>query len=137
MDAASATTRTGLGANFYRLFSASTLSNVGDGIFQVVLPLLAAELTRSPALVAGVALAQRLPWLIFALPAGALADRLDRRRTMALVECLRTVVLGGVAAATVLDLVSMPMLYVAALVLGIGETLFDTAAQSVITAVVS
>jgi MFS family permease len=136
MDTTEARTRTGLGANFYRLFSASSLSNIGDGIFQVVLPLLAAELTRSPALVAGVALAQRLPWLVFALPAGALADRLDRRRTMALVQVLRTVVLGGVAVATALDLASIPMLYVAALVLGIGETLFDTAAQSVITAIV-
>jgi MFS family permease len=129
-------TRTRLGAGYYRLWSASALSNVGDGVFLVVLPLLAAELTRSPALVAGVALAQRLPWLFFALPAGALADRLDRRRTMTLVESMRVVVLGGLAVATALDVASIPMLYAAALVLGIGETLFDTAAQSIITAVV-
>jgi MFS family permease len=130
-------TRTRLGAGYYRLWSASALSNVGDGVFLVVLPLLAAELTRSPALIAGVALAQRLPWLFFALPAGALADRLDRRRTMALVETMRFLVIGGLAVATALDVTSIPMLYVAALVLGVGETLFDTAAQSVITAVVA
>ena len=128
--------RKGLGAGYYRLWTASALSNTADGIFLVVLPLLAAQLSRSPALVAGVALAQKLPWLVFALPAGALADRLDRRRTMALVETMRVVVIGALAAATALGVASIPMLFVAALLLGVGETLFDTAAQSVITAVV-
>ena len=71
-----------LRSSFNRLWLASALSNLADGVFQVALPLLAVTLTRSPSLVAGVVLAQRLPWLVMALPAGALADRLDRRRTM-------------------------------------------------------
>jgi MFS family permease len=127
----------GLGAGYARLLGASTLANLGDGVFQVVVPLLAAQLTRSPALVAGVVLAQRLPWLLFVLPAGALADRLDRRRTMTLVQVLRVAVLGGLAVATAAGAVSVPLLYAGALLLGVGETLFDTAAQSIITAVVA
>ena len=125
-----------LGASFSRLLTASALSNLADGVFQVALPLLAVTLTRSPGLVAGVVLAQRLPWLFMALPAGALADRLDRLRTMIRVDVLRVVVMGGVAVAVALDVASMPLLYVTALVLGVGETLFDTAAQSILPSVV-
>src|SRR4029453_2561076 len=128
--------RRGLGASFHRLWGASALSNLADGIFAVALPLLATDLTRSPGVVAGVAFAQRLPWLLFALVAGALADRLDRRRTMINVELLGMVVIGAVAVLVALDVASIPMLYVAAAVLGVGETLYDTAAQSAITAVV-
>jgi MFS family permease len=125
-----------LGSSFRRLLGAAALSNLADGFFQVALPLLAVSLTRSPGLIAGVALAQRLPWLVMALPAGALADRLDRRRTMLRVELLRVVVMGGIALAVVADVASIPMLYVAAIVLGVGETLFDTASQSILPAVV-
>ena len=125
-----------LGASFSRLLAASGLSNLADGVFQVALPLLAVTLTRSPGLVAGVVLAQRLPWLFMALPAGALADRLDRLRTMIRVDVLRVAVMGGVALAVALDVASMPLLYVTALVLGVAETLFDTAAQSILPSVV-
>jgi MFS family permease len=126
-----------LGRSFGRLITGSALSNLADGVFQVALPLLAVTLTRSPALVAGVALAQRLPWLFMALPAGALADRLDRRRTMVRVETLRVVVMTVLAVAVAADVASMPLLYGAALVLGVGETLFDTAAQSILPSIVS
>lgn len=122
--------------SFARLLGASALSNLADGVFQVALPLLAVSLTRSPGLVAGVALAQRLPWLFMALPAGALADRLDRKRTMIRVDVLRVVVMGAIAAAVATDLDSIVLLYVAAVVLGVGETLFDTAAQSILPSVV-
>jgi MFS family permease len=128
--------RPGLGANYYRLLTASSAANVADGIFQVALPLMAATLTRSPALIAAVTLAGRLPWLLVALPAGALADRLDRRRTMLLVDLTRTAVIAGLAVATAMGLVSIWVLIVAALVLGVAETLFDTAAQSIMPAIV-
>jgi MFS family permease len=125
-----------LGRDFDRLWAASALSNLADGVFQVALPLLAVMLTKSPALVAGVALAQRLPWLFMALPAGALADRLDRRRTMIRVDVVRVVVMGAIAIAAGVDVATIPLLYVAALALGVGETLFDTAAQSILPALV-
>ncbi|HUQ39896.1 MAG TPA: MFS transporter [Acidimicrobiales bacterium] len=126
----------GLGSSFRRLLTASALSNGADGVFQVALPILAVSLTRSPAQVAGVALAARLPWLFMALPAGALADRLDRRRTMVRVQLSRVVVMGALAGVVALDQAAMWMLYLAAVVLGIGETLFDTAAQSILPSLV-
>src|SRR5689334_21006955 len=121
----------GLPADYWRLWSSSAASNLADGVFWIAFPLLAVGLTDSPAAIAGVAIAGRLPWLVFVLLAGALADRLDRRRTMVGVALLRTVVavLLGIGVAT--GTLTLPMLYVAAFVLGVGETLFDTAAQSI------
>src|SRR5688572_12509625 len=88
----------GLGANYWKLWASSAVSNLADGVFYIALPLLAITLTTSPALIAGLAFAQRLPWLVFVLVAGALADRLDRRRTMLLVTVLRAGIAGLLAA---------------------------------------
>lgn len=122
----------GLGQRFWRLWSAAVVSNLSDGIFWVALPLLAVSLTDSPALVAGVTIASRLPWLLFALVAGALADRLDRRRTMILVDLGRVALVGALAVAVAAGVASIWLLYVVAFVLGVLETLFDTAAQSMV-----
>lgn len=126
----------GLGPNYWRLWGASAASNLADGVFWIAFPLLAVRLTDSPALVAGVAVVGRLPWLVFVLVAGALADRLDRRRTMVGVAALRTAISLGIALAILTDVASLPLLYVAAFVLGVGETLFDTAAQSIMPSLV-
>jgi MFS family permease len=125
-----------LGRNFHKALVASAFANLADGVFQVALPLLAVQLTRSPLLIAGVNLAARLPWLL-ALVAGALADRLDRRQTMVRVNLVRTVLLAGLALAVVTDLATLPMLYAVALLLGMAETLFDTSAQSLLPAIVA
>jgi MFS family permease len=125
-----------LGRNFWTLFSASFLANLSDGIFQIALPLLAVSVTKEPGLVAGVTVASRLPWLVFALVAGALADRLDRRRTMVLVDAGRVVLLSGLAIAVVAGVATIWLLYILAFVLGCFETMFDTAASSMLPNVV-
>jgi MFS family permease len=125
-----------LGRGFWTLFSASFLANLSDGIFQIALPLLAISVTKEPGLVAGVTVASRLPWLVFALIAGALADRLDRRRTMILVDAGRVVLLGGLTIAVVANVATIWLLYVVAFVLGCFETMFDTAASSMLPNVV-
>src|SRR4029453_7119601 len=114
-----------LGRNFARTLAAPGFANLADGVFQVALPLLAVQLTRSPALIAGVTVAARLPWLA-APGAGALAARLGRRQTMIRVNLVRTVLLGGLALAVAADQAGLAMLYAVALLLGIAETLFDT-----------
>ncbi|MBA2529849.1 MAG: MFS transporter, partial [Euzebyales bacterium] len=78
-----------LGRNYVRLWTASALSNLADGVLLTALPLLAVRLTRSPTLVAGVATVYWLPWLLFVLHAGAVTDRVDRRRAMAAGNALR------------------------------------------------
>jgi MFS family permease len=124
-----------LGRNFHKALVASGFANLADGVFQVALPLLAVQLTRSPLLIAGVVVAARLPWLL-APVAGALTDRLDRRQTMVRVNLVRTVLLGGLALAVAADLATLVMLYAVALLLGFAETLFDTSDQSLLPAIV-
>jgi MFS family permease len=126
----------GLPAGYWRLWLASAASNLSDGIFWIALPLLAVTLTDSPVLIAGVVVASRLPWLLFALVAGALADRLDRRRTMVIVDLFRAGVLVGLAFAAFAGVASLPILYVVAFALGVAETLFDTSAQSIMPNIV-
>ena len=54
-----------------------------DGTWlKISLPLVAIRFTGRSVLIAGLSFAVTLPWLLFALQAGALADRLDRRRAM-------------------------------------------------------
>jgi MFS family permease len=136
-DATVVSTRGALGVNYRKLWASSAAANLADGIFQVALPLMAVSLTTSPALIAGVAIAGRLPWLVFVLIAGALADRLDRRITMRNVQLLRVAVVGLMVGLALAGQLSLPVLYVAAFVLGVGETLFDTAAQSIMPNIVT
>lgn len=126
-----------LGANFWKLWSSSALSNLADGLLKVSLPLVAVLYTDSPALVAGVTFALTIPWLFFALPAGALADRIDRRRAMLGANIARTVVLCVLALALALDLGSIWALYAAAFVIGATETVYDSTAQSILPQIVS
>lgn len=126
----------GLPASYWRLWSSSAASNLADGLFFIALPLLAVRLTDSPILIAGLAIAGRLPWLVFVLVAGALADRLDRRTTMRNVQLFRVAVVALLTVLALMEALSLPVLYVAAFVLGVGETLFDTAAQSILPSVV-
>src|SRR5919107_1490738 len=124
-----------LGRNFHKALAASGFATLADGVLWVALPLLAVQLTRSPILIAGITVAARLPWLL-APVAGAFADRLDRRQSMVRVNLVRFVLLGGLALAVAVDVATLPMLYAVAVLLGVGETLFDTSAQSLLPAVV-
>lgn len=92
------------------------------------------RITRSRAEIAGLVLAARLPWLLFTLHAGALADRLDRRRKMVNVDLARAALIVGLAVIVVIESEQHWIHYLVAL--GIGETLFDTASQSVLPMVV-
>jgi MFS family permease len=122
--------------NFRLLWTATSATNLADGLIQISLPLLATRLTQSPAAVAGVGVAMTLPWLLFALPVGALADRQDRRKLMLAANAARAVVVGFLALLTISDAVTMTALYMAAFTLGLSETVADTASQSILPAVV-
>ena len=84
-----------LGPSYRRLFAASTISNLGDGVGVIAYPWLASAITRNPLLIALVAVVQRLPWLLFTLPAGVITDRTDRRRLMVGANAVRAVLTAG------------------------------------------
>ena len=80
-----------LGIDFRWLLASSWTSNLGDGIALSAAPLLIASLTSSPLLVAAGAMMQFLPWLLFGLLAGSVADHHDRRRLVMLADGSRAV----------------------------------------------
>jgi MFS family permease len=105
-------------------------------MYLAALPLLAATLTRDPLPVAVVTVAGWLPWLLFALPAGALVDRLDRRRVMWTVDATRAAVVGALTVAVLAGWASIPLLAAAGFLVGAGQTLVENAAQAMVVAVV-
>lgn len=128
--------KSSLGPNYHKLWVASAVSNLGDGVRLTALPLLAATLTREPALIAGIDFASRLPWFLFALLAGAVVDRVDRRRAMGIANILRALVVGGLALAIALGNSPLVLLYVVAFLLGCAETIFDNAGQAIVPSLV-
>lgn len=136
LDHGSNTKRATLGINYWKLWAASGMSNLGDGVGQAALPLLAATLTRDARLVGGLTTALMLPWLLFALISGALVDRLDRQKVMWTVNVVRAALVAVIAVAVTADRASIWLLYLVAFCLGTAETLFDNAAQAMLPSVV-
>ncbi|HTG50317.1 MAG TPA: MFS transporter, partial [Gemmatimonadales bacterium] len=121
-----------LGRDFRWLLASSWASNLGDGIALAAGPLLVASQTQSPILVALAALLQRLPWLLFGLYAGALADRLDRRVVVIVSDLLRVAVLVVLCSAIVTDRVSIVWVLVAMFLLGVAEVFADTTSNTLL-----
>lgn len=126
-----------LGPRYWKLWAASTISNLGDGTSTIAYPWLATVLTRDPLLIAGVGVATRLPWLLFSLHAGVIVDRSDRRRLMIAMNVARTGITAVVVALILLDAMSIPALYLAAILLGCAEVLYDNSAQTIMPRLVS
>lgn len=122
---------------YWRLWAASGVSNLGDGVFLVALPLLAARLTRSEVSISLVSAAAMLPWLVLSLPIGALIDRADRRHIMMVADSARAVIVAGLAVAVAFDIADIWMLWVVALLLGTAEVFFDNASQAIVPAIVA
>ncbi len=125
-----------LGSNFWRLLIASAVSNLGDGIVRTAIPLLAITLTRDPLLVGALTSLSFLPWLLFAIPSGALVDRMDRRRAMSSANLVRAGVVTMLVAAIAIDQVSLVLLYLVTFVLGVAETVYDSASRAMLPQVV-
>ena len=145
-----------LGRPYRTLFAASTISNLGDGIGLVAYPWLASAVTRDPLLVSLIIVAQRLPWLVFSLPAGVITDRFERRRIMVLANTARAVLtavvavsvlaigdrlpgpdeLDGIEAALDTNVTGYLVVLVATLLLGVAEVLYDNTAQTIMPSLV-
>lgn len=121
-----------LGRPFWRFWGAAALSNIGDGIRLAAFPLLAAALSADAVGVGAVAAAQTLPWLVTGLLAGSLADRRGARTLVVAADTGRVVVLATLVVAVAAGWVTIPLVVLAAFLLGVGETVRDTAAQTAI-----
>lgn len=121
---------------FWQLWASAVSSNLGDGIGKTAFPLLAAALTRDPVQISLLLVAFFLPWLFLALPSGAILDRVDRSRAMVIANGVRAAIVAALGVAVVTGVVTLPLLYLAVLLLGAAETISDTAYRAVLPAVV-
>ncbi len=127
------------------LLSATSVSNLGDGVSALAFPWLATLITRDPVLIGLVAFATRLPWFLMSIPAGAIVDRGDRQKLIVRADWLRMAltfgVIGLILATPAFPPVSGEMVYILALsgfafLLGTAEVLRDNAAQTMLPSVV-
>lgn len=127
----------GLGAKFRRLWQASFATNLADGIWLAAGPLLAASLTRDPLLIAGLATAQRLPWLLFSLPSGVIVDRLDRKHIIWVGNAIRGSLILALGLCAYYGLLNIYGMYVFFFLLGTVEPFVDNASFAILPRVVS
>lgn len=121
-----------MGRSFRWLLASSWTSNVGDGIALAAAPLLIASQTDSPLLVASGAMLQYLPWLLFGLQAGAIADRFDRRRLVIVANSARAVVIAALCVFIATGQVNIAVVLGAAFLYGVAEVFADSASGTLL-----
>jgi MFS family permease len=125
-----------MGTSFRWLVGSAWVSNLGDGLALAAGPLLVAAQTSDPFLVALAGLLQRLPWLLFGLYAGVLADRVDRRLLVVTVDLLRAATLVVLTVAVATGHVDITVVLVSMFLLGSAEVFADTAVHTLLPMVV-
>ncbi|WP_436795542.1 MFS transporter [Actinospongicola halichondriae] len=118
--------------SFRRLLGSAWVSNTGDGVRNAALPLIAASLTTSASTVTIIAAAGTLPFTLFGVVAGTMADRNDRVPLIVRAHLFRAVVGAALAAMLFADEMTVTLLAAGAFLLGCGEALADSAAPALV-----
>jgi MFS family permease len=126
-----------LGRSFRWLLSATVVNNIGDGVAISAGPLLVASQTRDPFLVSLALLSEYLPVLLFGVIGGVIADRVDRKRMVIVVNLLRVGVLLALVATIVSGTVNIAAVLVALFALGTAETFADSASSTLLPGLVA
>ena len=121
---------------YWRQFTASLVSNLGDGANAAAMPLLAISLTQDTRLISAVSFSSMIPWLFLSLPAGVYIDRWDRRMVMIVADSLRAVMYSLVAVLVAVHSLSIWVLLVILFVIGCAEVFFDMSAQAFLPSIV-
>ena len=127
-----------LGASVFRaLWIATVISNVGTWMQDVGESWLMTTLTPSPVLVALVETAGSLPVVLVALPAGALADIVDRRRLLLVMQIWMFVAAGAMGILALMGYVTPGRLLWLTFLLGIGSAISNPVWQAITPELVS
>ncbi len=120
--------------NFRLVFSATAISNLGDGVALVAYPWLATLISKDPLDIAFVAFASRLPWFLLALPAGVITDRVSHKKLMVGADIFRALLTLCVVALVfwMPSSGAILLLAAAAFMLGAAEVLRDNTAQTIL-----
>ena len=121
-----------LGRSFRWLLASSWVTNLGDGITLAAGPLLVASQTPNPLAVAMAVFLQRLPWLLFGLYAGVVADRLDRRAIVITTGLVRVAILLLLTALILMRRVDVAVVLAALFLFGVTETFGDTTSTTLL-----
>ncbi|WP_017623530.1 MFS transporter [Nocardiopsis chromatogenes] len=127
----------GPGPVFRRFWGAYTAGNLADGMMLTALPLVAALLTSDPLLVGGLTAVRFLPWLLFGVLSGAVADRVDRVRAMRAVALVRASAMGLLAALLATGNATIWALYAVMFTVMVCETVYDSAARAHVPVIVA
>src|SRR5712664_206046 len=122
---------------FRALWIATLVSNIGTWMHDVGSGWLMTSLTSSPSIVALVAAADTLPVILLALPAGAIADIVDRRRLLMAVQVYFVVVIGSLALLAALGLIQPWSLLAFSFAVGVGTALMMPAWSAIVPELVS
>lgn len=125
-----------LPARYWRHFSASTISNLGDGMIAAAAPLLALTLTDDARLLGAVSFAAMLPWLVLTLPAGVFIDRHSRKYIMTCTNAIRAGLFATLAVLILSNRVTIWLLLAVVLSLAVCEVFFDMSAQAFLPSIV-
>lgn len=123
--------------NFKLLWIGQVLSDLGTQIGTLAYPLLVLALTHSAVVAGTVGTAASLSAFAVRLPAGALADRLDRRRAMILCDTVRALALAALVALVATDAVDWPAVLAVAVIDRVGDTLFTPASMAALPLIVT
>jgi predicted MFS family arabinose efflux permease len=112
---------------FVVFWSARTISCAGTGITMVVLPVLVYKLTGSATAVAALTVLQSCPYVVFGLVAGALADRVNRKKMMVAWNGVAAMLLASIPVTAALHLLAIPQVFVVSFGIGTAYVWFDAA----------
>jgi MFS family permease len=121
-----------LGGGFRWLLSSSWATNIGDGLALAAGPLLVASQTDDPLLVALAGFLEYLPWVLFGLPAGVIADRFDRRTIIIFVNLARVAVIAVLATAIFTGVVNVAIVLIVSFLLGTAEAIVDITSETIL-----
>ena len=125
-----------MGVPFRWNLASSWVGQLGDGIALAAGPLLVASLTRDPTLIAAAAMVQNLPTLLLGLYAGAVADRVDRRKLVLTANLVRVVVLAVLMVTIASGTVTVALLLGVLFAVGVAELFADTGWRAVLPMIV-
>ena len=116
---------------FFALWIAALASNIGTWMQNVGAAWLMTSLSPSPLMVALIQTASSLPILLLALPAGALADIVDRRRLLIVSQAWMLLAASALGLLTIVDLMTPWALLGLSFALGVGSALNAPAWQAI------
>jgi predicted MFS family arabinose efflux permease len=119
-------------ATFAMLWIATVVSNIGSWMYSAASGWLMTDLSPSPLIVSLVQVATTLPLFLFAFPAGALADIVDRRKFLIAAEVLITAVSATYAGMVWLGWATAANLLLFTFLIGVGSAMTSPAWQAIV-----